>query len=450
MAAKRITPAPARGVILKKSWVSGKYLKSNGAMATGWTTVGKKTYYFNSNGTRKTGWVKRNKKYYYFSKGVLQKKKWIGKKYVTSSGARASGFTKIGKSTYYFKPSTGTKMTGWVTVSGKRYFLNKNGVLQKGRWLWSKNYYASKDGSVLKGLNAVGGKLYYFNTSTGKKLTKTKKKVSGYYYYFTKSGAAAKSTWVKIGSKYYYFKSTGKMATNTWVGKYYVDKTGARTGLKKTTGWSTVNGTKYYFDSKGNMVTGFQTIGGQKYYFTSTGAMLTGLQTIGSNRYYFYSDGVMATSVTVIVGNKEYTINSSGVVTKETSLSVSEPRRGSQIAKFALNFVGNPYVYGGTSLTNGADCSGFVQTVFSNYGIKVPRVANDQMNGKGGVSVDIASIQPGDLLFYGSGNYASHVAIYIGNKQIVHASNSQPYPRGGIKISAYNYDTPIKAVRYWS
>ena len=62
----------------------------------------------------------------------------------------------------------------------------------------------------------------------------------------------------------------------------------------------------------------------------------------------------------------------------------------------------------------------------------------------------LRDLQPGDLLFYGSGNYASHVAIYMGNGQIVHASNSQPYPKGGIKISNYNYQTPIKAVRYWS
>ena len=95
------------------------------------------------------------------------------------------------------------------------------------------------------------------------------------------------------------------------------------------------------------------------------------------------------------------------------------------------------------------------------YGIKLLRVANDQMNGptssyisnygyKKAVVVDMSSIQAGDLLFYGSGNYASHVAIYMGNGQIVHASNSQPYPAGGIKVSNYDYQTPIKAVRYWS
>lgn len=134
---------------------------------------------------------------------------------------------------------------------------------------------------------------------------------------------------------------------------------------------------------------------------------------------------------------------------------------GNAVVAYASQFVGNPYVYGGTSLTNGADCSGFVQTVFSKFGIKLLRVADDQMHGpttsyinnsgyKKAVVVDMSSIQPGDLLFYGSGNYASHVAIYMGNGQIVHASNSQPYPKGGIKVSNYNYQTPIKAVRYWS
>jgi cell wall-associated NlpC family hydrolase len=198
------------------------------------------------------------------------------------------------------------------------------------------------------------------------------------------------------------------------------------------------------------MVTGWQTISGSQYYFSSTGAMLTGIQTIGTHKYYFGTDGKLTTSLTIIVGSKQYTINSKGVVTSEKSLKISEKTTGDKIVNFALQYVGNPYVYGGTSLTKGADCSGFVQTVFANFNIKLPRVADEQMKGQAAVVVDISSIQPGDLIFYGTGNYASHVAIYIGNGKIVHASNSQPYPAGGIKISAYNYTTPIRAVRYWS
>lgn len=454
---------PSKGVILKKQWLKGKYLKASGAMATGWTKIGKKTYYFDSNGVKQTGWIKHNKKYYYFNaKGLLLTNSWVDKNYyVGSDGARASGWTKIGTKTYYFKPSTGKKVTGWLTVNKQKYWINKNGVLQKKRWLWSKKYYASSSGAILKGLNAISGSLYYFDTTTGAKITKKKVTLGNDTYYFQKSGAAIKNQWVKISGKYYYFKADGKMSKNTWVGKYYVGADGARTGETKTTGWSTINGKKYYFDSNGNMVTGFQKISNNTYYFNSSGVMLTGLLAINGSKYYFYSDGHMAYSVTLIIGTKQYTINGNGIITAEESIKISGTTTGAKIVNFALQYVGNPYVYGGTSLTNGADCSGFVQTVFAHFGIKLLRVAQDQMTGpstsyinnqgyKKAVVVDISSIQPGDLLFYGSGNYASHVAIYMGNGQIVHASNSQPYPKGGIKVSNYNYQTPLKAVRYWS
>ena len=455
---KKYYAGPKTGAIQKSKWISGKYLKSNGQMAVGMTKAGKYTYYFDSSGKKKTGWIKSNKKYYYFSsKGIMQKSKWInGKYYVTPSGARASGWTTIKKSTYYFSSKNGLRKTGWLSVDGQRYWLDSKGVLQKGRWLWSGKYYATSTGAVLRGLNTVNGNLYYFHPTTGKKYTKLLKTFGSDTYYFQSNGAAAKNKWLKLKSKYYYFQSNCQMAKNTWVGKYYVGPDGARTGLTKTVGWSTVNGSKYYFDSNGNMVTGWQTISGSKYYFNSSGVMLTGIQTLYDQKHYFYSDGRLATSITIVVGTKQYTINSSGVITKEESLKVSDSTLGGQIVNYALQFVGNKYVYGGNSLTNGVDCSGFTQQVMLHFGISIPRVADDQMKGQDYLKkykytiVDMGSIQPGDLLFYGSGNYASHVAIYMGNGKIVHASNSQPYPAGGIKVSNYNYQTPLRAVRYWS
>lgn len=452
-----------KGVMQKGKWVSGKYLKKNGVMATGLKTISNNTYYFDSSGNVKTGWVKYKGVHYYFNaSGIMQKSKWISKKkyYVISTGARASGFVTIKKKTYYFDPSTGVKQTGWLTVDGETYYLTSAGVLKTSTWLSSSTYYAGSTGALLKGLNAIGKKLYYFDTTTGKKLTKSLVTVGSDTYYFNKNGVAVKNKWVKIKSKYYYFQSTGIMATNTWIGSYYVDATGMRTTRSKTTGWSTTDGATFYFDSDGNMVTGWLTLDDYTYYFDESGAMVTGIQTIDSKKYYFYSNGRMATSLTIIVGATEYTIGKNGIVKSEISLTLAENTTGDKIANFALQYVGNPYVYGGISLTNGADCSGFVQTVFSNFDYTLLRVANDQMNGPTttqiktgyakGVTVDLSSIQPGDLLFYGSGNYASHVAIYIGNDQIVHASNSQPYPAGGIKVSNYDYNTPIKAVRYWS
>ena len=94
------------------------------------------------------------------------------------------------------------------------------------------------------------------------------------------------------------------------------------------------------------------------------------------------------------------------------------------VADFAVQFVGNPYVWGGTSLTGGADCSGFTQSVYANFGISLPRTSYEQQNA--GTEVSYADAQPGDLICYGG-----HVAIYMGNGRIVHASNSVD----GIKIS---------------
>lgn len=110
------------------------------------------------------------------------------------------------------------------------------------------------------------------------------------------------------------------------------------------------------------------------------------------------------------------------------------------LCTFALQFVGNPYVWGGTSLTKGADCSGFVLSVFANYGIYLPHSSRAQANC--GTKISASEAQPGDLFFYGSGSI-SHVAIYIGNGQIVHASNR----RTGIKISSAYYRNPLKVVR---
>ncbi len=112
---------------------------------------------------------------------------------------------------------------------------------------------------------------------------------------------------------------------------------------------------------------------------------------------------------------------------------------GQQVANYACQFVGNPYVMGGTSLTGGADCSGFVYRVYADFGYQLPRTSYQQENA--GVGVSYENAQPGDIVCY-----TGHVGLYIGNGQIVHASNSAPYPTGGIKISNAQYRT-IVAVR---
>ena len=109
---------------------------------------------------------------------------------------------------------------------------------------------------------------------------------------------------------------------------------------------------------------------------------------------------------------------------------------GKAVAEYALQFVGNPYVWGGTSLTNGADCSGFVMSVYANFGVSLPHSsASDRSQG---YAVDgLVNAQPGDLICY-----SGHVALYIGDGQIVHASS----PGVGIIVSGANYRS-ILAIR---
>lgn len=132
-----------------------------------------------------------------------------------------------------------------------------------------------------------------------------------------------------------------------------------------------------------------------------------------------------------------------------TAITMTELRYGVGVSdvrvdlvEYAKQFLGNPYVWGGTSLTNGADCSGFVLSIYKKYGYQLPHYSGSQANC--GTKISFSEIQPGDLIFYnGSNGIIGHVGIYIGNNQIIHASS----PESGIKISTYNYRTPAKYVR---
>lgn len=111
------------------------------------------------------------------------------------------------------------------------------------------------------------------------------------------------------------------------------------------------------------------------------------------------------------------------------------------LVQFALQYVGNRYVWGGTSLTKGIDCSGFTMRVYEHFGIGLPHYSGAQAGR--GKRISSSSAKPGDLFFYGKGGKINHVAIYIGNGQIVHASS----PTTGIKVSGAFYRTPICVIR---
>lgn len=131
----------------------------------------------------------------------------------------------------------------------------------------------------------------------------------------------------------------------------------------------------------------------------------------------------------------------------ETAITMMEYRYGKgvtdiqmEICEYARQFVGNPYRWGGTSLTNGADCSGFTLSVYANYGVSLPHSSKAQANC--GTRIDLSELQPGDLVFYGGKNI-HHVAMYIGNGQVVHAQSENT----GIVVSNMCYNTPTRAAR---
>ncbi|MDO4475378.1 MAG: NlpC/P60 family protein [Lachnospiraceae bacterium] len=125
----------------------------------------------------------------------------------------------------------------------------------------------------------------------------------------------------------------------------------------------------------------------------------------------------------------------------DTSSSASTSSAGQSVADYACQFVGNPYVWGGSSLTGGADCSGFTMAVYANYGVSLPHNAAAQSGY--GTAVSLDALQPGDLLFYQGDGGIGHVSIYIGGGSVVHASN----PTNGIIISSMSYRTPCAARR---
>jgi len=435
-----------------------RYKNADGTYASGLVNIEGRTFFFTPAGKLRTNrWVTVNRvKYYVDRTGSVATNRWIGKKYyVTADGTRAKGFVTIADKIYFFDRVSGKLVRGrfrdgddyyWAHLK-KGYLLCDKMVKKNGR-----QYYAAADGKLATGLAQIHGLFYYFN-SNGVMVKQKRVVINGSTYYFQKNGAAARNKWVRIGGKRYWFDENGRMATNQVInGRWYVGADGARVKASiAASGMTVINGKYFSVDASGQISRDqWVTVGGKTYYLGSDGAALTGKQTIGGSVYFFEADGSLKTNTMVLEGNVAYLIAKDGKVTLSSTVN------GTVIAQYAQKFVGNPYVYGGTSLTNGADCSGFAMSVFAQFGIKLLRVANDQMHGPSqtyissgytpGTKVTQSQLLPGDLVFYGASGYASHVSIYIGNNQVVHAVNS----RTGIKVTPINWTgTPIKYMRYW-
>ena len=172
------------------------------------------------------------------------------------------------------------------------------------------------------------------------------------------------------------------------------------------------------YDEEGNAVSSSESSGSGETQYDEYGNVIDSENTVDPSEYQSSSE------------------SSSSDSSSSSGSSSSGSGSGSSVVNYATQFVGNPYVWGGTSLTSGADCSGFVQSVYANFGVSLPRTSYEQQNA--GTEVSYSDAQPGDLICYGG-----HVAIYMGNGQIVHASNAND----GIKISnnaAYRTITSVR------
>lgn len=452
------------------------YLFSNqGLLLTGLQKIGSKLYFFDpQTGVRKYGWIHYSGKSYYAHKktGALFVNRYKGKRFLGPDGAYVkgagksalAGWVKKSGHTYYYK-GDGTKAVGLTDIEGRLYYFNKRGILQKNKavkaggsryYIGSKGYaltnrfvtvkgkkcYVQADGTFATGLVRIGKSLYYFNRK-GRLGEKGFVSYGGARYLLTKKGKVYTNRWVKYKKKVYWADPDGKIATDRYIGAYYVGTDGVRVKQGRSASGLVKRGGKvYFYDKYGNpMCSQWVTSSDQKRYYLGTdGSAVVGLQTIGGLRYYFDESGVLQTDSIVVVGKTCYKVDpADGHILSKSAFS------GSAIVSYAKRFVGNPYVYGGTSLTNGADCSGFTQSVLLHFGIKIMRVAQDQKQGASGnyarlgyavgTKVSDANLLPGDLVFYGSGSYASHVAIYMGDGKVVHAANS----RVGIIVSSIDY-----------
>lgn len=460
---------------LKKIGKRTYLFAKNGIMLTGIQKVGAKYYFFDVNtGARRYRWISYNGAKYYANKktGALYINKSKGKyyfgpdgKYVkggieatyvgwhtikgktyyyTSAHQKVKGLVKIGQKTYYFGSKGYLLKSRIVKVKGVKYYVGKEGSLLANCFVTYKKhkYYVKSNGTLAKGMIRYGKYTYYLKSS-GALAGKGFITYNGAKYFISKSGRVCMKRWVKYKGKYYWCDPNGKIATDRYIGSYYVGTDGVRVkATKPASGVVKRGGKVYIYDKNGRKLTNqwVTTSDKKRYYVGSDGSARTGLQIIGGYKYYFNADGVLQTdSVIYANGTCYYTAGSDKHITSEAAVS------GNAIVRYAKQFVGNPYVYGGTSLTRGADCSGYCMSVMLHFGIRILRVANDQMNGASGyyarlgyekgTKISDAKLQPGDLVFYGSGSYATHVAIYIGNKKVVHAANS----RVGIIISSIDY-----------
>ena len=299
-----------RAVVDVNQWIRNGnrwwYRHADGSYTTnGWEVINGAWYYFDGAGWMVTGWVKLSGTWYY----------------LTGSGAMATGWIQTGGTWYYMNASGAMVTDTWIGnnyVDGSGAWIPGKVKAQAG-WIQSGNrwWYRHADGSyTTNGWEVINGAWYYFD-GAGWMVTGWVK-LSGTWYYLTGSGAMA-TGWIQTGGTWYYMNASGAMVTDTWIGNNYVDGSGAwipgkvkaqagwvqsgsrwwyrhADGSYTRNNWEMINGSWYYFDGAGWMVTGWLKLGNNWYYLNpGNGAMVTGWLQLGSTWYYMNGSGAMET-----------------------------------------------------------------------------------------------------------------------------------------------------------
>ena len=339
-------------------------------------------------------------------------------------------------------------------IRGSRYFFTSNGDMQTDWVLRPEGwYYVDKGGGIRKGWLLLGNVWYYLDGENaeypGLMCEDEWKKVNGAWYYLMDGGAMAQN-WLRQPEGWYYLGGDGarkagwQLIGGAW---YYLDgENTEQPGLRLEENWKEIGGKCYYLTGSGAMAVNWLSRPEGKYYVGSDGARRTGWQKISGNWYYFYTEddpdgnkcGVMATN-TVIDG---WNISASGIGTNGTPGATPGDVPGGESGdiqskiEYIKQFKGVPYVLGGNT-TSGWDCSGFTWWALKYLGVSnPPRTALQQSIG--GINVNknnMSEWKPGDILVYTAGGVVNHVALYLGNGQLMHALN----PTTGTTIQGVEY-----------
>ena len=306
------------------------YIGSDGKPVTGIQTIDGKKYYLGTGGRRVTGYYKDGS-YVPWRKYEDNGTTYQMRYFVQKTGEMATGWLTLNDGTYYLNPDTGYRLSGMQTIKGTTYFFSNAGIMKTKYWANlddGKRYFNGK-GKMVTGFQTVDGNYYYFNsngilTVGGDDWPLVK--IDGNYYAISKSGIVSNSGWrkytAKKEAKYRYFTpGTGEMKT----------------------GWQTVDGQKYYLDSKtGYRATGVTAISGKNYCFNNNGTIakkkwitvkngkcyadnkgiaVTGFKTIDKNYYHFDSNGILTIGgddwPLVEISGKYYAISKSGIISNK-------------------------------------------------------------------------------------------------------------------------------------